>query len=140
MVPLDSAERRRRTDAGLVEGRGGTAVLGLLIPVAVLSVWCSPAGPPHLPYLLHGDKGSWQTATEYVAGRYQPGQAVLATFPFDPQVWYYGTRSGIPLEAFQRDAYKQAWVLASKPLAEVLRERGPKANRCTRRTASSKPT
>jgi hypothetical protein len=111
----------------LVEGRGMVQRSWiLLIPIAALWAWCLLQARPYLPYLLRGDKGSWQAAAEYVASRYQPGQAVLATFPFDPQVWYYGNRSGIPRKAFQSDVFEEAWVLASKPLADVLRERGPK--------------
>jgi hypothetical protein len=91
-----------------------------------LPTWCLLQARPSLPYLLHGDKGAWQVASEYVAARVQPGDAVLIAFPFDPQVWYYGNRSGIPLTAFQLEKFDRAWVLASKPLAEVLRDRGPK--------------
>jgi hypothetical protein len=90
-----------------------------------LAAWGFAQSRPSLPYLLHGDKGSWQSAAEYAAAQYRPGDAVIAAFPFDPQVWYYGHRSGIPAEAFQGQRFERAWVLASKPLAEMLGERGP---------------
>lgn len=110
-----------------LRGRRWADLFGTLL-IVVLALWCLFQARPNLPYLFNGDKGSWQSAAETVAGLYRPGDAVLVTFPFDPQVWYYGMRSGIPFEAFQREDFTRAWVLASKPLAEVLEERGPREN------------
>jgi hypothetical protein len=101
------------------------SLLILSLPLLALSCWCLLQARPNLPYLYNEIKPAVQSAAEYVAGRVQPGDAVLAAFPFDPQVWYYGNRSGIPLEVFKGETFSRAWVLAINPLAEVLQERGP---------------
>jgi hypothetical protein len=104
----------------------GTIRMGIkLVPVLALAAWCLVQARPNLPYLTRGARGSYEQASQYIAMHYQPGDTILATFPYDPQVWYYGERLGIPPSAFRLAEFQRAWVVGSKPLADILRERGP---------------
>lgn len=82
---------------------------------------------PNLPYLLRGEKGDIEQVAIYLSDRLQPGDAVLTTFPIDPQVWYYGYRHGLAQESFRLETYRRAFTLVQpgmgQSLEQVLRDR-----------------
>jgi len=75
---------------------------------------------PSLPYLLHGEMGDIEQVAIYLAGRVQPGEAVLAGYPIDPQVWYYGYRYGLAQEYFRAQEYRRAFVLVQPGMGQSL--------------------
>ena len=111
----------------LAQGNQRVLPIALALILAGLAWGGAVQAQPNLPYLLRGEKGDIEQVAIYLSSHVQPGDAVLTTFPIDPQVWYYGYRHGLGLGYFRLQDYRRAWTLVQpgmgQSLEQVLQER-----------------
>jgi uncharacterized membrane protein len=90
---------------------------------------------------LYGAQSEAEKVSAYLAEHYQSGDVILVEYPSDPQIWYYASQRGVPLDAMQNlrgRSSSRVWVLvkpsAKQTLASVIDHKkldpAPNENSC----------
>lgn len=104
-------------------GKINPAPIAALLVTLALMVGIYQLARPNLPYLTSNVQGNIEQTVLFIKARYQPGEIVIATFPDDPQVWYYSLRHGLDLNSMfgiHQIIYSQAWVIVQESERQSL--------------------
>ncbi len=99
-----------------------SSITALLITLGLM-IGIYQIARPNLPYLTSTVQGNIEQTVLYIKERHQPDEIVIATFPDDPQVWYYSLRHGLDLNSMlgiHQKIYSLVWVIVAETERQTL--------------------
>ena len=104
-------------------GKINPATIGALLVTLALMVGTYQLARPNLPYLTSNVPGNIEQIVLFIKARVQPDDIIIATFPDDPQVWFYSMLHGMDLNSMigiHERKYAQVWVIVHETERQTL--------------------